>query len=61
MCMGLNFLEYQPQVSLEEPSEHQLHEYLRETAVFLKEKLDAELVVAHNYRVCMLNSDDLWS
>lgn len=48
---GFRLIRHEPRVSLEEPSEQQVHDYLRETAAFLKETLDAELVVTYNYRV----------
>lgn len=47
---GFELLRDEPKANLDEPSDEDLATYLEETAAFLKQHLDAEFVMAYNFR-----------
>ena len=54
---GFELLRHDTKANLDEPSDDDLEKYLEETAAFLKKHLNAEHVLAYNFRVrCSLHS-----
>ena len=48
---GFQLIKHIPRVSLDHPDDEQIQSYLSETADFLKDTLDVEIVITYNYRV----------
>lgn len=49
---GFVLLRHEPSIKLDHTTDGQIHAYLDEVTVFIKEKLSAEAVFCYNYQVC---------
>jgi len=53
---GFQLLNHHSQIDLVDPSDEQLQDYLREVSFFIKDQLEAEVVLSYNFRVSTMAS-----